>query len=142
MTLFKFLRSIAYSERGQPANAILSKIKVPGLFLAGVALLLFVEISEPHPQFPSCDDQRVHADLSHLYDNRRLLHATNAINLVLTSESPTTRHCRASIVWSDGTSRIVDYEFDVVGRRSTKSLSMWVDFNGGMNSNALRRSTE
>jgi hypothetical protein len=81
--------------------------------------------------YPACDNNAATAALANLYDNRRLLHATDISALRLLSDGVKGRYCIATVKWGNGSETEVHYEFYRSGRQN-QYLSMWIDYNGGM----------
>ncbi len=81
--------------------------------------------------YPACDDSRTRGMLSMLYDNGRLLHAVEVGVSRLVSDSFRGRYCVATVTWQNGLATEVPYSFHR-GGRGNSSMSMWIDYNGGM----------
>ncbi|MDR3538465.1 MAG: hypothetical protein P4L71_18360 [Acetobacteraceae bacterium] len=82
--------------------------------------------------YPDCDNGAARAALAVLYDNRRLLHAVDVSGLRRLSDGLKGRYCTARVKWSNGSETDVPYRFYRSGR-SNQYLSMWIEYNGGMN---------
>src|ERR1700691_3350335 len=86
----------------------------------GVAAATIVLPRSSVRPYPECDDGRVKAALGLLYDNRRLLHATDLDAIRHLRDGFSARYCVVTVKWQDGSERDVPYEFD---RQSAKYCS-------------------
>lgn len=102
--------------------------KLVGWLVVGSVILLFLiavfAINEEHPE---CGSPRATLSLAKLYDNKRLLRATDVLATRQLSDGLKGRYCMAVVVWADGSQREVRYGFEHRGR-SSKSF-MWIDYN-------------
>lgn len=100
------------------------------LLILCVMFGLFALLSKGRP-YPACDDARARSALVALYDNQRLLHAVGVSNLHLRSDGFKGRYCVATVDWEKGLRDDVSYEY-VFSGKGNQTLSMWIDYNGGM----------
>jgi hypothetical protein len=102
-------------------------IVVSGGLLVGAIITLYATTKT----YPDCDNREARATLAKLYDNRRLLHAADVSGFRQLSEGMAARYCAATVRWDNGIESEVQYQFYRSGR-GNDSLSMWIDYNGGM----------
>lgn len=101
------------------------------LSLADIAVTTIATINAPGKTLPACDNEVATARLAGLYDNQRLLRARTVDSVRLSSDAMFTRHCIATVTWTDQSVSQVRYDFVRTGRRS-QHLSIWIDYNDGM----------
>ena len=101
------------------------------MVFAATVVGVMIQVFAPGKPYPDCDNGTATAALAKLYDNRHLLHAAHVSDFRHIRDGLSRRYCSATVKWDNGLESEVPYEFYRSGRQN-RSLSMWIEYNGGM----------
>ena len=91
-------------------------------------IILLLTIYACTTNYPSCDNPNALRALANLYDNKRLLRATDVQAARLLRDGLQGRYCAARVTWADGSQSDVRYMYLPLGR-GQRTHSLWIDYN-------------